>query len=1059
MSESLKICGISAIAPLPGDPSEALSVYANTSRDGVKVTWTFPAINSHSIAYYQVYRGVDDNAANAQLLVATAASEYYDIVEEEEVGNTYYYWVVHTSINGTVSTYNGPAIAIAGNWIAKIIDGISGEIKASDLAISLRSEIASIPSLRTDLLNETTGRLEAIEDIEFSLSNLGISIGETHNAIVSETEQRSSELEQYASQIEAISVSNGQNLAAILLEQSTRVTAISAEASARESLAVRTSEAEAAIVTNKTLAANASGALSSRVDTVVANQINTFRQDEPPTEAEGRKLDSIWIDTNDGNHIQQWNGSSWVSMRDAQIAAAFAAINTEQTARTTSQSAFASELTTIESSVTTVAGDLVQAQTDIETDTQQKLDTLNTALGNDLISSLASAKSYTDDEALAAKQAAVADANAALSAARTDLETDASGKANAAQQAAITDAENALAAAQSELETYAETKANDAKLAAIADAQAALDAAKTNLETKIETDIADFDSVTAQQIIDAASDLSIYIDEIDDTITVNENGSINLPDGRTLQVNGGATISGKPSVYNRAGRLEHANGDIVSGESNVLIKAENVRGTLLRLAKATADITKLRDVTIDAKIIDNNSTAVGFCLVDGQPSTNLNNKFTCLWTDEALNNPRPNAQWLPLGSIAEIVRGIEINTANGGTVKIQDRMQAYDTGLEDVENLADGLKAEYTLKIDADPNGTGDNIIGGFGLALDENDRISAGFNVDKFWVGEIGDTYDSATLPFFIQGGNTYINSAYIADASIGVAQIIDLSVSVAKIQDLAVTTAKIDNLAIKEAKIANAAITRAKIEDLAVTGAKIDNATIKSANIGIGEIETANIDTAAITSAKIQDLSVDTLKIAGNAVTTSSIYSGDFVNLIHYADSTSPATLRYTLDGATTADAKALLLNDPNVHPISGVYQPHMSMSTSVATGDKFSIAVNFNAAIKSKVNSQSLSIVLQPRLYIYNYFSFKNSITLPVIRISGDACFNTPFEIPYAANAIYTVPVGGSYTAKLIISTPDFAVDHYFTTAGVGPNDAEYLTYCFYRGIRCSFTQYKR
>ena len=232
-----------------------------------------------------------------------------------------------------------------------------------------------------------------------------------------------------------------------------------------------------------------------------------------------------------------------------------------------------------------------------------------------------------------------------------------------------------------------------------------------------------------------------------------------------------------------------------------------------------------------------------------------------------------------------------------------------------------------------------------------------------------------------------------------------------------------------------------------------------VVDSNDGKVYIKDAVIQDAAITTAKIGDLQVDTLKIAGNAVTTSSIYSADFVNLIHYADSTSPANLRYTLDGASSYDAKALLLNDSNVNPVSGVYRPHMSMGGFINNGGKVSIAINFNAAIKSKLNSQSLSIILQPYLYIYRYFTYRSLIRLPIIRISGDACFNTPFEIPYAANSVYTATLDGSYTARLFINTFDFAVDHNFTTAGVGSNDAEYLTYCFYRGIRCAVTHYKR
>ena len=96
-------------------------------------------------------------------------------------------------------------------------------------------------------------------------------------------------------------------------------------------------------------------------------------------------------------------------------------------------------------------------------------------------------------------------------------------------------------------------------------------------------------------------------------------------------------------------------------------------------------------------------------------------------------------------------------------------------------------------------------------------------------------------TVPFIVNNGIVYINSAAIESASI----------TSAKIEDAAITTAKIASAAITDAKIASAAITSAKIADAAITAAKIG--------------------TAAITSAKIGDLEVNTIKIANNAVTVS--------------------------------------------------------------------------------------------------------------------------------------------------------------------------------------------
>lgn len=132
-------------------------------------------------------------------------------------------------------------------------------------------------------------------------------------------------------------------------------------------------------------------------------------------------------------------------------------------------------------------------------------------------------------------------------------------------------------------------------------------------------------------------------------------------------------------------------------------------------------------------------------------------------------------------------------------------------------------------------------------------------------------------------------VDSAVIADASIGTAKIADAAINSLKIangavgtiaiQDGAITNAKIQNLAVDDAKIANAAIVEAKIADGAVTNLKIANAavdTIKIADgavtnlkVASGAIQEAHIASAAVTNAKIANAAVDTIKIADGAVT----------------------------------------------------------------------------------------------------------------------------------------------------------------------------------------------
>jgi hypothetical protein len=97
-------------------------------------------------------------------------------------------------------------------------------------------------------------------------------------------------------------------------------------------------------------------------------------------------------------------------------------------------------------------------------------------------------------------------------------------------------------------------------------------------------------------------------------------------------------------------------------------------------------------------------------------------------------------------------------------------------------------------------------------------------FGADEFAIGD--ETLEQ--FPFVITGGVVYINSAFIADASIGSA----------KIQDASITNAKINNAAITAAKIADANITTAKIADANITTAKIGTAQVDTLRIGANQV-----------------------------------------------------------------------------------------------------------------------------------------------------------------------------------------------------------------------------
>ena len=140
-------------------------------------------------------------------------------------------------------------------------------------------------------------------------------------------------------------------------------------------------------------------------------------------------------------------------------------------------------------------------------------------------------------------------------------------------------------------------------------------------------------------------------------------------------------------------------------------------------------------------------------------------------------------------------------TLNGQTSSIQTQAQSID-----------GLKAQYTVKIDSGGR------VAGFGLASG-NGVSDFTVRADKFYIAppngnSKGDSpFMVLTTPTNINGtivpSGTYIKSAYIANGSIDNLQV----------KDGAISTAKIANASISNAKIMDLSVSTLKIQDRAVT------------------------------------------------------------------------------------------------------------------------------------------------------------------------------------------------------------------------------------------------
>jgi hypothetical protein len=150
---------------------------------------------------------------------------------------------------------------------------------------------------------------------------------------------------------------------------------------------------------------------------------------------------------------------------------------------------------------------------------------------------------------------------------------------------------------------------------------------------------------------------------------------------------------------------------------------------------------------------------IGYCMINGSVST-ANTPDEC---------STAGGEWLAAAPLAEATKGVQIVDDNGDTANVEQRMRSYRNELGD-------LQSTVTLKVQVDPNDGTNMIAGGFGLTADEGTgNVDAGFDVDRFWVGKLGQK----TFPFIINGdtGETYIKEAVIQNLTINKLQAEDKS------------------------------------------------------------------------------------------------------------------------------------------------------------------------------------------------------------------------------------------------------------------------------------------
>lgn len=349
-------CGINHLGALPGDPSNDGGISARSVLGGILVSWDLPTTNPQAVSYVKILRSGNTDVNNATQVGSSNGGSFLDRIDGGAV--TYSYWICPVSINGTVLGPIGPATAstAGGGTIGQLIELLSGQIDESVLAQALTEKIADIPSIRNEVESEVLDRIRVNGELYTALSALGVDINGTNAAIVTERVQRITNEEAVAEQFSAVVSSIDGNAALITLEQNTRATAVSALAQQISTVAATTNTNVAAIVSEQNARTTEDQALAQQITTVAASQVRVYRQNNtPPTDGVDG---SIWFDSNDGNKVRVLENGVWLLAQDQQITAAFAAIQSEQTARTQQNQALAQDITTLQASVSDIDGDI-----------------------------------------------------------------------------------------------------------------------------------------------------------------------------------------------------------------------------------------------------------------------------------------------------------------------------------------------------------------------------------------------------------------------------------------------------------------------------------------------------------------------------------------------------------------------------------------------------------------------------------------------------------------------------------------------------------------------------
>ena len=399
--------------PFVATPPTPTNVTATAAIRNVIVSWDAPAYSGH--AYAEVWGASSNSLAAAVVLGMTPGSIYVDPLG---AGTTRYYWVRFVNVNETKGPYNATAgvSATTGPEVTYLLGQLAGQITSSELSTSLNSRInlidgpSSTPGTIPNQLAFLQGQVDAItaySDYDnattYAVGDIVKYDGGLYKAISATTGNLPTnatywlKIGDYSSLADVV--------AAHTAEIATLTSDLGGEVIARESLATQmrgtytgtdvNSVTTGLVFSERSARTTADAGLATTIAAVSAtasSKNRIFRQTAAP---ESPQLNDVWIDTRSSydplyfledysapRYKQyQWDGASWLDITDTDITDNFALIIREQTTRATVDEAIAQDITTLETSVNDPVTGLVATRATLIND-YSTTSTVNTAIAN-----------------------------------------------------------------------------------------------------------------------------------------------------------------------------------------------------------------------------------------------------------------------------------------------------------------------------------------------------------------------------------------------------------------------------------------------------------------------------------------------------------------------------------------------------------------------------------------------------------------------------------------------------------------------------------------------------